>query len=410
MNSKYFIVNMTKFKALTFIYSVEHVKSNYWGVHRIKSILLIFITSLIFSCTTNAQPYTSNNNYSGLWSSSASWDINGVPPTGGTKTNGDVDIYGYITHAGDLSFANSSKHILTVYDTLVVNGNLTFGNQSMDLVIPTGGVLIVLGDFTADNKITVGNGGILVVTGNMTFSNSGQDTYDDNGGDLFVNGTVSGNDPADAVDQNFGVLQSTYPDIYDFVEGNGTTPLPITLKEFSAIPNGNEMRVEWITTSELNNNFFTVERSRDGLHYEVIGTVKGKGTTNEVQEYVLMDKIPLIGYSYYRLKQTDLDGTTEIFDPVSIFFNGFTSKLNIYPNPVRDGKFSLSYQGLEHFHNISIQLNDLNGKVVFYQEIKLNMEDFFQKQFELNSSIPIGVYVLTLQMDGQSAYARLVID
>ena len=64
-----FIFNRTKFKALTFINSMQHIKSNYWGVHLFKSIQLIVIISLIFTWTTSAQPYTSNDNYFGICSS-----------------------------------------------------------------------------------------------------------------------------------------------------------------------------------------------------------------------------------------------------------------------------------------------------------------------------------------------------
>lgn len=101
------------------------------------------------------------------------------------------------------------------------------------------------------------------------------------------------------------------------------TALPVEFLFFTAsLNNQNEVVLNWATASELNNDFFTVERSVDGLTWEVVEIVNGNGTTPLRNDYSANDPRPYSGLSYYRLKQTDFDGAFEFADIVSIFING----------------------------------------------------------------------------------------
>lgn len=85
--------------------------------------------------------------------------------------------------------------------------------------------------------------------------------------------------------------------------------LPIELLSFNAKATKNqEVRLSWITLTEINNDFFTLERSTNGLGWDEIQRVKGAGNSKEVLHYNYTDKHPLAGISYYRLKQTDFNG------------------------------------------------------------------------------------------------------
>jgi hypothetical protein len=98
------------------------------------------------------------------------------------------------------------------------------------------------------------------------------------------------------------------------------TVLPIELMFFtSQVTSQNTVLLNWATASELNNDFFTVERSLDGLTWEVVEFVNGNGTTPLRNDYNSKDVRPYIGLSYYRLKQTDFDGTFEYSNIVSVF-------------------------------------------------------------------------------------------
>ncbi|PWH81209.1 T9SS type A sorting domain-containing protein [Brumimicrobium oceani] len=118
-----------------------------------------------------------------------------------------------------------------------------------------------------------------------------------------------------------------------FITVGNTSTLPIELMTFDAYKNDREVEVNWKTASELNNDYFTIERSKDGFSWENIQTVPGAGNSSRTIAYSWIDHSPYAGISYYRLSQTDFDGTTEVFNIVSIE-NEAEEELQAYPNPV----------------------------------------------------------------------------
>src|SRR6185436_3568977 len=83
---------------------------------------------------------------------------------------------------------------------------------------------------------------------------------------------------------------------------------PIELIYFDAKLAEGHVELSWATATELNNDFFTVERSADGTHFEEVLRKPGAGNSTVTLYYSDFDEMPLHGYSYYRLKQTDYDG------------------------------------------------------------------------------------------------------
>jgi hypothetical protein len=98
-------------------------------------------------------------------------------------------------------------------------------------------------------------------------------------------------------------------------------PLPIELLYFEARPNGNEVTCTWATVSEFNNDHFTVERSADGYAFEEVGTVDAAGESRSLMAYSFTDPSPLHGLSYYRLRQTDVDGTTTVSTIIAVLMS-----------------------------------------------------------------------------------------
>lgn len=97
--------------------------------------------------------------------------------------------------------------------------------------------------------------------------------------------------------------------------------LPIELISFEAKMNNNkQVDIFWATASELNNDFFTIERSADGVNWEIVTTAAGAGNSIYRIDYAAYDSRPLSGISYYRLKQTDFDGAFEYSNIVSVFY------------------------------------------------------------------------------------------
>jgi len=98
-----------------------------------------------------------------------------------------------------------------------------------------------------------------------------------------------------------------------------TSILPIELTSFNAKRDGDYVNLTWITVSERNNDFFTVEQSVNGFDFEVVGYLNGAGNSSTPQAYKLIDSSPVLDVvSYYRLKQTDYDGIFTYSNIVSV--------------------------------------------------------------------------------------------
>lgn len=112
-------------------------------------------------------------------------------------------------------------------------------------------------------------------------------------------------------------------------------PLPVELVRFRAVAEENTVRLSWATASETNNDFFTVERSRNAQEWESVQRVPGAGTTRLMNHYETVDDGPYRGASYYRLKQTDFDQQSKYSDLVRVVVDHETP-ITLHPNPFRD--------------------------------------------------------------------------
>ena len=167
-------------------------------------------------------------------------------------------------------------------------------------------------------------------------------------------------------------------------------PLPIDLVSFEANLNGDAVNLKWVTSSEINNSHFVLERSLDGIRFEEIGQVSGAGNSSEILTYSFLDEKPFDGTNYYRLQQVDFDGTSEYFEVVSIKIDTEGIIFNIFPNPVKN------VTNLHLDENISseshIEILDINGKLL--EVIPVNQNGGIK---EINVSKYVsGVYLLRL--------------
>lgn len=111
-------------------------------------------------------------------------------------------------------------------------------------------------------------------------------------------------------------------------------PLPIELIHFNAVAENEKVNLNWVTASELNNDFFTVQHSTDGVEFASLGIINGQGTTQNSTSYDFVDSNPMAGVNYYRLKQTDFDGTSTYSNIIAVNLN---LEWLLYPNPVTYG-------------------------------------------------------------------------
>jgi hypothetical protein len=114
-----------------------------------------------------------------------------------------------------------------------------------------------------------------------------------------------------------------------------SNPLPIELINFDAVSDAQVVHASWTTLSEINNDYFTLERSKDGIHFETVKIVDGAGNSNRKLDYSDIDQDPYDGLSYYRLMQTDYDGSFTYSEKIAVIFGNMDFPI-VYPNPTSD--------------------------------------------------------------------------
>ena len=106
-----------------------------------------------------------------------------------------------------------------------------------------------------------------------------------------------------------------YYDISQFTI-KGTLILPIELISFNCDVVDNNILLSWLTATEINNDYFIIEHSIDGFNWYSLQTIKASGNSNNVLEYSFMHYFPDNKINYYRLRQIDFDGNSEVFKAV----------------------------------------------------------------------------------------------
>ena len=149
---------------------------------------------------------------------------------------------------------------------------------------------------------------------------------------------------------------------FGFGSQNGGNALPIDLISFTgAVIDGNAV-LEWEVASQVNNDYYTIERSIDCENWEEISSLKGAGSTNQLMKYTTYDEKPYVGVSYYRLTQTDYDGKFETFIPISIIYDK-PIRLSINPNPVEEKLNLYLGENLRGMTNVTIV--NSRGQVIY---------------------------------------------
>ena len=151
---------------------------------------------------------------------------------------------------------------------------------------------------------------------------------------------------------------------------SGSAPLPVTLISFSATRQGEAVQVAWATASEKNSAYFAVERSADGRAFGEIARVDALGSSTARHDYGTLDRSPLGGTSYYRLRQVDKDGTTAYSNVATVRFEGKAGvpALVAYPNPATGSGFQLAASNLAPASGM-VRVFDNVGRLVFSQTV-----------------------------------------
>jgi hypothetical protein len=179
------------------------------------------------------------------------------------------------------------------------------------------------------------------------------------------------------------------------------SPLPIELLSFTAEKKEKSVLLKWTTASEINNDYFELEKSRDGISFETFAKIKGAGFSNQKLDYSHIDINPYRGISYYRLKQVDFDGIYNYSDIIAVNFNSIDQKLQFYPNPTSE---IINIENLNSSSNYIINIYDITGKLIISKNTA-QTNTFTLSVNELAS----GFYTLQVLSESQTVFVDKLI-
>lgn len=308
---------------------------------------------------------------SGNWNSASSWSFNGVnriPTCGDTVT-------------------------IPVLKTITVNNQENLRGCASPLVIKVYGVL----QFTNGNKLDLPcNSIVYIMPGGVikkSTAGGGSSTL------ISICSTTlwtAGDGPLPGPDTLFVPA----------------TTLPIKLMYFDADANDNGVNLSWATANEVNNDFFTIEKSTDGVNFKMVSTKNGAGNSTSNIYYSDKDVHPESGYSYYRLKQTDYDGHYSYSEIKTVKYGKSSEhepeKLEIKslaPNPFTEN-FKLTFI-MNTASVVDFMLISSTGQVVSQEKIQAE-EGMNTYEYRSQGNLDKGIYYVTVTSNGERTTEKII--
>ena len=169
--------------------------------------------------------------------------------------------------------------------------------------------------------------------------------------------------------------------------------MPVVFTEFNAECRGNNARLSWATTEEVNADYFEILGSSDARNWEAIGQVAAVGNSKERNEYFFTAEA-VLNRSYYRIKEYDQDGKTQETRVVTADCSNESGDIVLAPNPVQSVlRVAISDQ-LDVIEPVAIM--DVSGKKYALNESQIA---HLKGKIQLNvSHLPVGLYLLTVRL------------
>jgi len=210
---------------------------------------------------------------------------------------------------------------------------------------------------------------------------------------------------------NAGLNTSTKSGISSFSRwtlASKNLPLPVELMRFEAACNNTTITLSWTTSSETNNDYFTIEKSTDSKTWKVVAKIDGGGNTNSTMNYNYSDVASDNNNVYYRLKQTDYNGQFVYYDPVVIKCDDVDQFINLYPNPASGQTICSLYS--EAQETVNVEITSYLGSVIYKNNFN-TVAGFNLLTLDI-SGYQTGVYtVIVRSSDGNIlGYKQLVIN
>lgn len=198
-----------------------------------------------------------------------------------------------------------------------------------------------------------------------------------------------------------------------YLEGGSFTTsvsgLPVELTDFTGeCTADNGVQLNWTTETERNNDYFLIERSDAAMDFQVLDTVQGKGSSNEVNMYSYADKTAPFGTNYYRLRQVDFDGRSEELPVISVdatceITNPYGIEIGYDP---RTNQLVVSYD-VKHPEEMVLNITNMLGQRVVNVDFRLDpTKHVFQ--YQLPSDMSAGMYVTEVLNNEFSVQSKII--
>jgi hypothetical protein len=170
--------------------------------------------------------------------------------------------------------------------------------------------------------------------------------------------------------------------------------LPVELVSFNGSCENEEVKLTWQTATEHNSSYYEVEKSRDGMEWQVLTTVTAAGNSTQLLNYETMDAHAMEGNNYYRLTQVDIDGTRKTYDAINVSCSGSTKGyFSAYPNP-STGAFQVILNDKKLIGSSVLTVRDTKGAELLNRSIEVKPGINMFNVSDLN--LAPGVYYLQI--------------
>ncbi len=292
--------------------------------------------------------------------------------------------------------SNTINFICNGTQTLDLSGDTD--NYNGDYVInKTGGEVKLLSDlvlygYAGYQDLIIGNGTLNLNGYTITISGDSEIKLYNGGSITYNGGSISGSIT------NMGTNYGTYTE-------QCSDPVPVELVKFTAVRVNDVNKLNWITASEINNDYFQVEKSVNGTEFYAIGEVSGNGTSQQLNEYSYIDAESVAEACYYRLRQVDFDGEYSLSSIA--YVDGLESQnhLLIYPTPGND-IIHLAF-GARNPRILSISIIDLSGRVQISEDRISDGSDIMEVDVK---NLSTGVYFLRVLTDKREIIQKIQIE
>jgi len=225
-----------------------------------------------------------------------------------------------------------------------------------------------------------------------TWNNKGGTFHDNGNGTGYITSTVA---------------ISSFSD--DGVGSTNGTSLPIELTSFTATKVDANVKLAWTTATETNNDFFTLEKSNNGVDWQTIYTCDGAGTTTIVHSYSHIDNEPYNGVNYYRLQQTDINGQFTYSSIESVVIKNVDIVFMVFPNPGFAEDVNVLIKGIT-VETASISIDDMNGRHIYSGSAEVSSSQVVIKLADICNNIRPGTYNISIFCGDIVLHKKFVVE